>query len=101
VIHLKFSYKIHKKDDEIILAICDSSLLGKNLEDDEMNFHVSEEFYSQDTCDDAHIKELIGTATILNVIGNDIINIMIDEKLVQEDKIMKIAGVPHAQIIKV
>ena len=98
---MRFSYKIHKKDDAVILAICDSSLLGKNLEDDEINFHVSEEFYNQDICDDTHIKELIRTATIINVIGKDIINIMTNEKMVQKDRILKIAGVPHAQIIKI
>jgi hypothetical protein len=98
---LKFSYKVHKNDTEVLLAVCDASLLNKNLEGDGFSFFVSKDFYHEGTCDENHIKRLIRDATIINAIGEDVISLMIKEKVIEGEKIIKIDGVPHAQVISI
>lgn len=98
---MKFSYKIHESGEDMVLAVSDASILGKKLEENELVFHVSEDFYSQETCDENNIKDLIKSATIINAVGKEIINLMINEKIIKNDKVIRISGVPHAQVISV
>ena len=94
-----FCYKIHENQGEVLLAICDLSIIGKTIEDNNLKLVVSEEFYKQEICDEEHIKKIIKGATIINLIGKDIISVMLNEKIIEKDRIMEINGVPHAQII--
>jgi hypothetical protein len=75
--------------------------LGKNLEENDINFYVSDGFYHEDVCDEVYIKKLIKIATIINAVGENIINLLINEKVIETDKIIRIDGVPHAQVISI
>lgn len=98
---MKFSFKFFKEGSDKLLAIADSSLIGKNLEDGELCFFVSEDFYCDKHCDENEVKKLLNDATIVNAVGKDIIDLLINEGLLKNDNIIKISGVPHAQIISV
>ena len=62
---------------------------------------VSEEFYSEEFCDDERALDLIKNSTIVNAIGESIINLMLKENLIEKENILKINGVPHVQIITI
>lgn len=83
-----------------MLAVSDNHLIGKCLEGD-IAFHVSEEFYHENMCDDAKIKRLLKSATIINAVGNDIVSLLIKENIINSENVIKIAGVPHAQVISI
>lgn len=95
-----FSYSVFESGDDRLLAICDSELAGKTIKDAKINFHVSKEFYAQKTCAAEGAKNLIKSATIINAVGNKIISLMIREKIIA-DNVLRISGVPHAQVIMV
>jgi len=96
-----FSYRFFQSGSDKILAICDKSLLGKTLTQGEMNFTVSEKFYSGNTCGKEGVKNLISSATIINAIGSEIIKILVEEKVVNEKNLIKINNIPHAQVISI
>jgi len=96
-----FSYKIFKQGDDTLLAISDSNIVGKTLKEKDIEMKVSEEFYSEEFCDDERALALIKNSTIVNAIGESIINLMLKEKLIEKENILKINGVPHAQIITI
>jgi len=96
-----FSYKVFKQDDDILLAISDSNIVGKTLQEKDIKIKVSEDFYSEKSCDDNEATILIKRATIVNAIGKNIINLMIKGKFIEKENILKINGVPHAQIITI
>jgi hypothetical protein len=98
---MMFSYKIFKQGDDILLAISDSNIIGKTLREKELEIRVNEDFYSEKICDGEKAVELINDATIVNAIGEYIIDLMVKEKLIEKENILKIGGVPHAQIIKI
>ncbi|MEM7819671.1 MAG: DUF424 family protein [Candidatus Aenigmatarchaeota archaeon] len=98
---MKFSFKIFKYGKDTLLAISDFSILGKTFEDGDMQLNVSRDFYFEKTCDEKSIKRLIESATIVNAVGKNIINLMIKEKMIKKDDILEICGVPHAQIITI
>jgi hypothetical protein len=97
---MKFSYRIYKHDAEIILAIADFSVLGKTFHEGEMEFTVSD-FYRDKICDEKEALKLIRSATIVNAVGKDIVDLLAREKHVNKDTILSVAGVPHAQIISI
>jgi hypothetical protein len=98
---MKFSFKVFTNGSETLLAISDYSVLGRNLEDGDLCLFVSEDFYCDKFCDENEAKKLLNSATIVNAVGNDIVNIMVNEGLVKNNCVLNILGVSHAQIVTV
>lgn len=96
-----FSYRIFRTGNEVMLAISDASILGKRFEERDMQLEVTEDFYSGSTCNRDDALKLIKSATIINAVGDNIIGFMVEKKLIEKDRVLKIGGVSHAQIISV
>ncbi len=84
----------------MLLAICDAELLGETLREDKLVFVVRKDFYkgSKVGVDDA--IALIQKSTIVNMIGPNIVENAIERGLVHPEAVLKISGVPHAQIVR-
>ena len=95
-----FMYKIHEIRNDKILAIADSSIVGKTLEDERMQISVKQEFYHEKKCGEKKALELVEESTIINAVGNNITSLLLRKNIVDKEKILHISGVAHAQIIK-
>ena len=84
----------------VLLAVCDSELLGKTLKEGKIVFKVKEEFYNgrKATVDEA--MGMIDNSTIVNLVGKTCVETAIAKGYVHPDAIIKIEGIPHAQIVK-
>ena len=84
----------------VLLAICDCDLLGKTLREGKIVFHVKNEFYNgrKATIDEA--VGLINNSTIVNLIGKCCVEEAIAKGFVHPEAVLKIEGIPHAQIVK-
>ena len=91
-----FYFKLHKK--EKILAVCDEELINTELND---HFKISDFFYGNDKCNEDDIIDKYNESESLNAVGNKIVNFLIDNGIVDHDKVMKINNVMHAIVIKV
>lgn len=96
-----FCYKIYDQGSDRILAISDTSIIGKTFNQDGIQITVSEEFYCGDRCNAKKAIEMIKKSTIVNAVGKDIIGIMIKENIVNKDSVLLINNIPHAQIVAV
>lgn len=96
---MRFSYKKYSTQDERMLAICDSEILGRKLEEEDICIEVSEEFYSDKECGEKEAVELIASSTIVNAVGRNIVNVMIDNRLADNSSVLYIRGVPHVQTV--
>ena len=85
----------------VLLAACDVELLGEILRDGKMVFKVDEEFYKGPKMPVEDAIELIKESSIVNIVGANIVNKAIEEGLVHPEAVLKISGVPHAQIVKI
>ncbi len=85
---------------EILLAACDDTILGKTFCEGELQLAVSESFYGGEKVSKENFIELIKNATIVNLVGEEVIKIAMDLGLIGPDGIIEIEGVPHAQIAK-
>ena len=98
---LVFTYKIHKSGDEVVLAIADKSIIGKTFKEGNIEFHVSKDFYNDRVCDKSQVKRLVKSSSIVNAVGKNIIALMIKEKIISRDSVLKIGDTFHAQIFNI
>jgi hypothetical protein len=85
----------------VLLAACDVELLGEILRDGKIVFKVDEEFYKGPKMLVEEALELIEESTMVNMVGHNIVKRAIEKGLVHPQAVLKICGIPHAQIVKI
>ncbi|MEK6888018.1 MAG: DUF424 family protein [Candidatus Aenigmatarchaeota archaeon] len=93
-----FSYNIFKQNKDVLLAICDEDILGRTFSDGELEITISE-FYKGKNCDIADAIKLAKNATIINAVGKNIINILIEKKFVDASSVLQIGETSHVQVV--
>ena len=90
-----------KKDGRnVLLAICDCELLGRTLREGKIVFHIKDEFYNGRKANVEEAMGMIDNSTIVNLVGKCCVEKAIAEGYVHPEAVLKIEGIPHAQIIK-
>ncbi len=85
----------------MIVACCDSELLGKTLNKDGLELKVSEAFYGNVEVTPKQAVELFKDADSINLIGQKSVFLALESGLIVHEDVKKVAGVEHAIIIKV
>jgi hypothetical protein len=91
---------IRKMGKNILLAICDSEMLGKTLRQGKIVFHIKDEFYNGGKATVEEAVSMIENSTIVNIVGKNCVEKAISKGYVHPDAVLQIEGVPHAQIVK-
>jgi hypothetical protein len=91
---------IRKMGKNILLAICDSEVLGKTLRQGKIVFHIKDEFYNGGKTTIEEAISMIKNSTIVNIVGKNCVEKAIAKGYVHPDAVLQIEGVPHAQIVK-
>lgn len=92
---------VKKVGENVVLAVCDCDLLGKTLREGKIVFHIKNEFYKGRKATVEEAVGLIGNSTIVNLVGKNCVEKAISEGYVHPEAVLKIEGIPHAQIMKI
>ncbi len=84
----------------VLLAICDCEVLGRTLKEGKITFHVKEEFYKGGKVSVEEAVDMIENSTIVNLVGKNCVEKAIEKGYVHPEAVLRIDGVPHAQIVK-
>jgi uncharacterized protein len=84
----------------VLLAICDSEVLGRTLREGKIVFQVKEDFYNGGKVTVEEAVEMIANSNIVNMVGKNCVEKAIEEGYVHPAAVLNIEGVPHAQIVK-
>ncbi|HLC68107.1 MAG TPA: DUF424 family protein [archaeon] len=98
---MMFSYKLFETGDDKLLAVCDANILGKTFTEGDLTLHVSKDFYGEKKSDAAAVLKIAKKSTIINAVGNDIVQLLIDKKIVNEESVIQIGKVRHAQVVSI
>lgn len=90
--------RIHRQGREVLVAVCDASLVGREFKEGKMRLHVVEAFYGTDTADAVEVVRQLAGCTIANLVGVDTVTLAIRHGYVDPDNVLDIEGVPHAQM---
>jgi hypothetical protein len=91
---------LKKIDRNVLLCMCDTEILGRTLREGKIVFCVKEDFYKGIRLDVEEAVSMIESSTIVNMIGKNVVKKAIEKGFVHPEAILKIEGVPHAQIVK-
>jgi len=91
---------LKKIGNNVLLAICDTEILGKTLREGKIVFNVKEEFYKGARVAIEEAVDMITNSTIVNMVGKNIVQKAIEKGYVHPEAVLNIEGVPHAQIVK-
>lgn len=92
--------RIIKNKDAIIVAACDKSLLGKTFRQGKLKLEVLPSFYEGPLSTVEETLQALEVATIGNLVGEIVVSAAVERGLVNPDAIIRIGGIPHAQLLK-
>jgi hypothetical protein len=91
--------RIVRTSGEVLVIICDSKLIGKEYRQGELRLKVDRSFYGGREASVAECLEALREATIANMVGS-IVEHAIKEGIVDRANVIRIQGVPHAQMVR-
>ncbi len=90
--------KIHKKNEKTIIAVCDSDLLGRVFEENDLQLDLSSDFYKGEKMDEKDAGDLIRNGDGVNLAGEKSVQLGVKEGIVETKDIKYIKGIPYAQV---
>jgi hypothetical protein len=83
-----------------MVAACDYELLGKTFEEGDYQIQVSRDFYEDLKVNPETFISHLHEATIINLVGEMVIEHAIEAGFLEKDGVIRIKGIPHAQIFR-
>jgi hypothetical protein len=97
---LEVYVNMRKWGHHVLLAACDTDLLGRVLREGKIVFEVREDFYKGPKMSVDEAIDLMRKSTMVNMVGNCIVQKAIEKGLIHPEAVLNISGIPHAQIVK-
>ena len=91
--------RMHPHPGEMILAACDEEILGKTFRGGGAKITVSQTFYGGDLVTEEVFIERTRSASIMNLVGNAVVDRALAEGIVSPESVIVIGEVKHAQVV--
>lgn len=92
--------KVHQRGNELLVAACDTDILGRTFKGNGLRLHVSESFYGGERLDEDGLVSRLQFATIANLVGRRTVEVAVKRGFVDPECVLVIDGVPHAQMAR-
>jgi len=89
--------KVYARGRELLVAAADADLLGRTLREGEIRLQVGD-FYNGDVVSEEDLVDQVRAATMGNFVGEETIAACLRHGLIEASGILRIEGVPHAQL---
>ena len=93
--------KILNINGEVLLAAADSELINRNLREGKLHLEVKQDFYGEMKVSEETLISSLGICTIANLVGERVVNAAIEANYIDRENVIRIDGVPHAQLAKI
>jgi hypothetical protein len=90
--------KKHFSGKKLVLAVCDSNIIGKKFVGGKRILDLSSEFYKGEEMAEEDLLALTKRCYIINAVGKDTIKFLIKNKLIEQSAVLKISNMPYTQI---
>ena len=90
--------KTHKDADGMrLFAICDPDLIGRRFEEGKRQLDINRSFYKGEEMDEDALRKLLTGTFTINACGKRSVELCILLGVVQRERVITIACVPHAE----
>ena len=90
--------KIYKNGDHVLVAACDKELLGKKLKHGNTVVEIRRDFYEGKDVSEEELQNALQKATTANLFGEKTVKCAMKCGLIDQNSVIMIDCVPHAQI---
>lgn len=99
---MEFYYAVYRQGHELMVAVCDEDTIDKSFSCNEkgIKLDVKKSFYGKNKGQKDEVIPHMNNATILNLVGKEIIEIALGEGLISKECILVIGNTLHAQRAK-
>lgn len=93
---MKCFLKIHSQSTNQIIGVCDEDCINLHLKQGEYNYHVSEAFFRDIIVPIEEAIKILKRSSNFNAVGKNIIEALIETKIIPPEGIIEIEGIPIA-----
>jgi hypothetical protein len=86
---------------EVMVALCDSGVIGKRVCEGKLILDASEDFYGGPLVTADAAVDMLRTATVANLVGEEAVRCGMEAGLIHKDAVLCICGIPHAQYVQI
>jgi len=83
----------------LLVVVTDSDIIGKKFEEKNLQLDLTKKFYQGEEKSKEEIEKLITIARHVHLTGKASVNLGKELKIVDDDKILVVQGVPHAEVL--
>jgi len=95
-----FSVRVTNHQNNSMLNICDSSLLGKKIVDDKITMNISKSYYCERFVEKEEAQNLLKKCSSINMVGKETVSLSVSLGIGSHQAIKEIDGVPFLLIFK-
>lgn len=92
--------KERRTDRGLLVAVCDSDILGETFDNGEISLTVTEEFYGGDEVDAETVVERLSSAAIANIVGTHAVGVAVEAGIIDAGNVLEIGATQHAQLVR-
>ncbi len=94
-----FRLKVYRVRGEVLVAVCDSDIVGKTFREGDLKIEVKESFYGEREVGEEEVIRALRMATIANITGRKAVELAIRIGIVDRENVLKIGECWHAQMV--
>ncbi len=91
--------RVHRKGDEVVLAVCDEDIIGTTLEGDGRRIVVHEAFFKGSSVDEETLMEWMKSARSMNIIGNQAVDVAVRAGYADPEDVFEVGGVRYLVVV--
>ncbi len=91
--------RIYRIEKEVLVAVCDSELVGNTYSSGEYRIEVKEDFYGNEEVGEEEVVGALKNATIANITGEKAVKLAIKIGIIEKENVLKIGNCWHAQMV--
>ena len=95
-----FSVRLNDHQNNSMLNICDADLVGKKISENNLQFHISKNYYCEKIVDKDEAEKLLKNSSIINMVGKQTISLSMNLGIGSEKGIKNIDGIPFLIVFK-
>ena len=87
-------------EEGLLVAVCDSDVLGETFEGGAVSLTVTEDFYGGDEVDEESVVDSLARAAVANIVGTRAVEVAIEAGFVDEANVLEVGETRHAQLLR-
>ena len=93
-----FALRKIKYQETIMINICDIELLGKEINKGDFIIDISENYFLDEEIDEHEAIILLKSSSVLNLVGDRIVNLALKLRLAKENSVKVIENIPFLMV---